>query len=136
MATRTPEWSVQVAIYAALAADAALDTFVSGRIYDYVPQNVTAPYITIGDTTVLEWDTKTTVGEELTTTIHVWSEYEGRMECKQIQGEIVRILHNNLLTITGHRTVLVRREYSDTTRDPNGATWHGVSRFRVIVQEQ
>lgn len=132
MSTRTPEWFVQKAVYAALTGDTDLMAVITG-VYDHVPAETTVPYIVIGDDTSIEFDTKTNVGEEVTLTIHIWSEHEGRKELKEIQGHLARILHDQLLTVEDHNTVLVRREYAETLRDPDGATWHGVVRFRIIV---
>jgi hypothetical protein len=142
MAEYSSEWPLQVAIYDALVADAALMVQVSA-VYDFVPANTslndapTMPYIVIGDMTALDWDSKTFTGEELTLTLHIWSEQPGWREVKQIFGHIKRILHDTLLDLSGddHTSVLLRREFEETIRDPDNVTRHGVVRLRAIVQK-
>lgn len=126
------EWPLQEAVYNALNAD---DTLVAlASIYDHVPANTAYPYIVIGDDTSIDFDTKTSTGEEVTLTLHIWSEEPGRKEAKILHGHLKRILHDTLLTVEDHVTVLLRREFSQTFLDPDNVTRHGVSRFRAIVQ--
>lgn len=134
------EWELEAAIRDALKADMTLASIVGDRIFGHVPSTAPAggqtptPYIVVGDETSVEWDTKTEVGEELTVTIHIWSTRPGRKETKIIQGHLKRLLHDQLIAVQGHTTVLARREYTDTSQDPDGLTMHGVARYRYILQ--
>jgi len=127
------EMPLQGALVAALRADVTLMALVTA-VEDHVPAKRTYPYVVIADLTSLEFDTKTSTGEEVTVTLHAWSQHSGRKEILQIHGELKRILHDQLLAVTDHYTVLMRREYFATFTEPDNVTRHGVSRFRALVQ--
>ena len=76
---------------------------------------------------------KTLHGNEITINIHVWSQYKGSKETKQIMDKIHDLLHNSNLNVTGHNLINLRFEFSDIMRDPDGITRHGVMRFRAII---
>lgn len=128
------QWPVQEAVRDKLLADDSLKGILSDRVYDDVPDMPTFPYVVIGDDTSVPWDTKTSTGHELTLTIHVWSRWRGRKETKTIQDHIYKALHRSSLAVTGFATVLIENEFQQTMLDPDGATRHGVQRFRMIVQ--
>lgn len=85
------ETALQSAIYSALNGDVVLSGLVVG-VYDDVPQPADAgessqfPYVSIGEAVHTEWDTDTSLGDDITITIHTWSRYAGRKEVKEIQG--------------------------------------------------
>lgn len=144
------ESNIQKAVYAKLIADSALAAILAKNvnnsslpaIYDAVPQvkdsgsDLPFPYVTLGDDTMLDWDTDTSVGKEATITIHSWSRYRGRLEVKDIQGAIYEALHLSQLNVSGYHTVLCLSEYSESLLDPDGLTRHGVQRFRLIIDKE
>ncbi len=125
---------LQKAIYDVLRLDATLGTRVSG-VFDFVPQDTKYPYVVVGETTVEAWDTKGTDGADHTVTIHSWSQYGGFKEVKEIMEDVVRLLHNITLAVTGHDFVLIQWEFGQVLRDPDTVTSHGVQRFRTLTQE-
>jgi hypothetical protein len=144
------ESAIQKAIFDQLMADAPLKALLAknvtdktkAAIYDAVPEPKDAgsdlpfPYVTIGDDTMLDWDTDTSVGKEATITIHSWSRYRGRLQVKDIQGAIYDALHLSQLIVDGYDTVLCLSEYSESILDPDGLTRHGVQRFRLIIDKE
>ena len=118
-----------------------LDAGLSHNVYDEVPSlpegmpATSFPYVVIGDDTAIPFDTDDTVGADATITIHVWSQYRGRKEAKDIQGEIYRLLNRSQLTIIGYNAVDCLWEFSETFVETDGATRHGVSRYRITIQE-
>jgi len=128
----------QLALQAALVA--ALDGHVGAPVFDYVPQDQAYPYVTIGDSTAVDFDTKTEVGQDHTVTIHTWTRAKGRESCKIVMGAIFGLLHRGALTVTGHAVIDSRVVYADVLQDPNetghpsGPVWHGVQRVRIITQ--
>lgn len=135
--TADSQWAVQQAVHTALTGDAALIALVpAARITDHVPQDSAFPYISIGESSAGEWDSKDSDGMEQTLTIHAWSQYRGLKEVKQIMGAIVDALDKAALTVTGHDLVLLRFEFSDTMLDPDGLTRHGVQIYRVLTDSQ
>lgn len=144
------ESAIQKAIYDQLISDSGLAALLAKNvnnsslpaIYDAVPEPKDAgsdlpfPYVTIGDDTMLDWDTDTSVGKEATITIHSWSRYRGRLQVKDVQGAIYNALHLSQLAVDGYDTVLCFSEYSESILDPDGLTRHGVQRFRLIIDKE
>jgi len=133
---RDAAWQVQVAIYKALTTNAELVALAPGGIHDHVPATGSYPRITIGDGTLVDWDTDTSYGAQLTLTIHAWSTEAGRKEAREILAKIAEILHDKRITVTGFDDVIMRREFEEVITDADGATRHGVARYRIIVVER
>ena len=127
-------WELQQAIYNALTGDSTLMALITG-VHDHVPQGAAFPYVTIGESTARDWSAVGIVGVEATLILHAWSRARGRKEVKQILSEIHRVLHDADVTVPGHHLLYLRFVFARTTRDPDGATHHGVSRFRAITDE-
>ena len=128
-------FAAQASIYSALAGAAAVQAQVGNpaRVYDHVPINTTYPYIELGEVTARDFATKTTDGMEQTITLHAWSRYAGRKQVKDILKAIYDTLNNAALSISGSTLVLCRFEFADTMREDDGLTYHGVARYRLIV---
>ncbi|HWB46503.1 MAG TPA: DUF3168 domain-containing protein [Hyphomicrobiaceae bacterium] len=127
--------SLQQAIFASLTADAALTALLGGpRIYDGAPQGSAFPYLTFGQSTARDWSTATDDGKEHIFTIHVWSRTRGTSEAQAIMDAVRAALHDQPLTLDGHRLVNLRAEFSDSRRDPDGQTMHGMVRFRAVTE--
>jgi hypothetical protein len=43
-------------------------------------------------------------------------------------------LHDQDLTLSGHRLVNLRHESSEARRDSDGETFHGIARFRAVTE--
>jgi hypothetical protein len=134
----------QAAIYTRLVGYSGLTTALGGsKIYDHLPQNVTAPYVVIGDDTCIVDDTKSNNGWELTATIHCWDfEKAGRKSVKTLMSNIYDALHKSEanITVTGFSLVQIYQEFSETFQEVNaeGASdhfYHGVQRFRAIITD-
>ena len=127
--------AIQTDIYEVLSAG------LEYPVYDDVPflpegmARENFPYVVIGDDTLIPFDNDSQIGVEATITIHVWSKYRGRIEVKNIQGEIYTLLNRASLTIGGYDVVDVLFEFSETFVENDGNTRHGVQRFRITVQE-
>ncbi|MFD2206636.1 DUF3168 domain-containing protein [Kiloniella antarctica] len=121
-------WEVQKAIYTKLKTDLSIN------VYDNVPSSAQTPYVTIGDDTASDDSTKTDDGQQITLTIHAWSDYAGRKQVKELGAEIYAALHKQPLPVAGFDVREVRWVFGDTIREPDGHTYHGVQRFRVFVQ--
>ena len=126
------QFPLQQAIFTALNVSAVTSDLSCG-VYDDVPQNATYPYIALGEETVIDFSTKDIHGNEITINIHVWSQYKGSKETKQIMDKIHDLLHNTSISVSGFNLVNIRFEFSDILRDPDGITRHGVMRFRAII---
>jgi hypothetical protein len=131
----TSTWALQQAVYAELASDTALLALLgSARIYDDVPQGTAFPYITLGSATTRDWSTGSEAGDEHALTLHAWSRAGGRKEVQALVGAIHDALHDASLTLDGHRLVNLRHESSDSRREGDGDTYHGIARFRAVTE--
>ena len=120
------------AIYAALRDDATLTALIgAGRVFDNVPAGTSPPYINIGDETATDLGSSLTDGQEHTITIHVWSEQPSSLEVKRIMAAIRDVLHERPPTLSAGTCSLLRQDFKDTLRDPDGFSHHGVLRFRA-----
>ena len=128
-------FALQQAIFTAL--DGATINDADGNaitgVFDDVPENTAYPYIVIGEETATNIDTKDKDAHEHTLTIHVWSQYRGRKEIKNIMSSVYTTLHNASITVSGASLVNIRHEFENTLTEADGITRHGVMRFRVVV---
>lgn len=128
--------ALQKAIVAALKADAHLKVLIGDppRIYDDPPRDAPFPYVTIGASTLADWDTSEAPGFEHAILLHAWSRYGGRREARLIQGALHAALHERALSLDGHRLANLRFEFADVFRDEDGETAHAVMRFRAVTE--
>jgi hypothetical protein len=143
----SPDNALQAGIYSRLtgysALTAALGQDAQGRekVYDHVPQGVTAPFVVIGEDTLSDWDTKSKAGWEATVTIHVWDfEKAGRKSVKTLLGHIHDALHQQEanITVSGFSLVQIRREFQQTIQETavegqNDHYYHGIARYRAVI---
>lgn len=129
------QWEIQQAIYDDLTASEQLMERIEG-VFDHVPQNTKYPYVVIGEDTGLQWDTDTSDGVNSTITVHVWSRERGRKETKEIMDIIHRVLHRSELNISTLTSVFCYWEFSESFMDTDGKTRHGVTRFRILAEEE
>ena len=127
------QFALQSTIYSALNNDNTLTSTLGAGVFDEVTEGTTYPFVSIGEDTVTDFGTKTEDGGQFTINIHVWSQYTGAKETKNIMDRIHDLLHDSSLSVTGFNLVNLRFEFSDILRDPDGVTRHGVMRFRAII---
>lgn len=124
--------NLQKAIFTALNGDSTLGNLVTG-VYDCIPDNTAFPYVVIGEETGRNNGTVTLDGLEYTLTMHVWSDYKGSYETKNIMARIYDLLHNQSIAVTGASLVNIRQEFEQIVIDSDGVTRHGIIRFRAVV---
>jgi len=126
----------QAAIYAALAAAEELTSILGGtKIYDRVPKPAVDPFVTIGELTGVDWSTAGHDGQEFELTVHTWDRGQSSVRLKQIMAAILACLHDASLSIAGFNCVSVRYVSQSVITDPDGTTFHGVQRFRLVVEQ-
>lgn len=130
---------VQTALYTRLSAEVSLAT-----IYDDVPDQPDGkpedlmPYVVIGEDTGTAWDTDNSLGNVVICTIHVFSHYEGKIQAKQIMGEIYTALHRQAanLSATGYTFVDCLFDFADVVDEDDGAIRHGTARYRITLEKE
>ena len=131
--------ALQGAIVTALKADATVKGFVGSgttlqptRIYDAVPDAPTFPYVSVGPAQVNRQDATCILGTEVFQQIDVWSRERGFVECKQIEDAIIAVLHD-LDASNGGLSFTIEHRFTNTFRDSDGLTAHGVLSFRADI---
>ena len=126
------QFALQSSIYSALNVS-AITTTLSCGVYDEVVEGNSYPFISLGEETAQDYSTNNLVGAQTTINIHIWSQYKGSKETKNIMDKIHDLLHDVSLSVSGVNLINLRFEFSDIMRDPDGITRHGVMRFRAIT---
>jgi hypothetical protein len=127
------QFALQSTIYSTLSADNTLTSTLGAGVYDEVLEGASYPFVSLGEETAIDYGTKDLVGGETTLNIHIWSQYKGAKETKEIMDRIHDLLHDSNLSVSGFNLINLRFEFSDILRDPDGVTRHGVMRFRAII---
>ena len=130
-----PAAELQKAIFTTLAADAPLIAAMGGsRIFEHAPANVAFPYITFGRTSIYDWSTGTESGTEQLFTLHVWSKAKGKQEAQGIMELARARLHDQPLALDSHALVNCRLEFAEVRYDDDLVVYHGLLRFRAVVE--
>lgn len=129
----SPAWALQQAMYTRLSGDTELVTTLGAAVYDHVPDGAPMPYVVIGDVTEAPNDTMGVTGRDLTVVVHVWSQYQGMKQVKQIADRVDDLLDRWSPTVTGWSAVQMQQEFFETFMDPDGVTRHGVQRYRIHI---
>lgn len=113
--------ALQSAIFAVLTADAALDSLVSGAIFDMAPSGATpARFVALGPEIVTAKSDVSGTGAEHEFEIYVVSETDGFFTIKEIAARISTLLDGAALTLSeGHLSALqfLRAEALRNTTD-------------------
>ena len=121
-------WALQVALY-----DILTDA-LSVQVYDQPSGDAAYPYVTVGESTVVDDSTKTASGQEHTVTIHAWDQGGGRQSVKEILAQVYDALHRKSIPVAGHNLVLCHFDFASTVAlDIDDKTYHGVHRYRIVM---
>lgn len=136
----SPTYELQGAIVQRLKNDPALSAMIGGRIYDQVPREngqVSAqfPYVSLGPTDEVSDDAECVTGFEVSIQIDVWSRATGFPECRQIIDLVRRALLNEELELSDNSLVDFTHRMTQTLRDQDGLTSHGVMNFVAVVEQ-
>lgn len=129
-------FALQQGIFTTLSSATLTDvdgTSIVSRVFDDVPEGTVYPYVVIGEETATNFGTKDKDANEHTLTMHVWSQYRGRKEIKNIMSQLYTSLHNSAINLSGATLVNIRHEFEQTLLESDGITRHGVMRFRAVV---
>jgi hypothetical protein len=141
--SESPLTALQRAIYARLTGDATLAGLLGAatRIVDQVTEGTSYPYVRIGESLSVPDNTHTSIGREVTETLHVWTRTRGNAAGQAIADRIIVLLDHQvtaldaLLLPLGHRLVSVRHEFDQALTDPDPEIRHHVLRFRLQTEQ-
>jgi len=126
-------WALQKSVFEALTANGDLMASISG-VYDHVPADTAFPYVTIGETAVTDWSSKTFDGQAHSFVLHVWSRARGRKEVKELLALTYDTLNGAALSVDAQQLVVLRFDFAQTLLDADGLTFHGIQRFRAVTR--
>jgi hypothetical protein len=106
------------------------------KVFDDNPTNEPYPYVVMGEITARDWSDKSKPGQEVYSTIHIWSRYYGRKEADEMTDAIEQILTASPLDLApDFRAVLDGLDSYDLIIDIDGKTRHGILKFRYLIEE-
>ncbi len=105
-----------------------------GQVFDAVPVDASAPYLTIGPDTSTDWSTKTNRGREHRVLIGVWDDVPGLTRVKALLGAAEPAVLAMTASEGGWRIAHVLFVRSFVERDPDGWS-RGVADFRIRTEE-
>lgn len=126
--------ALQGAIYDRLTNNAPLMNKVTG-VFDDVPDGQAMPYVAIGNDTGTPFLTFNRNGEELTNTLHIWSDYQGMAEVKEIMNLVLQAMTDTPLVVNGFHVVDTRLDMMTDSVEADGTARQGILRFRFVIQE-
>lgn len=148
--TRNPANAIQRAIVARLRADATLATLLAPAVgvtpavpavVDQPAEGQAKPYIRVGDHLSIPDNCHTSMGREVTETLHIWTKTRTSKQGQDIADVVTASLDHQvaalsaLLAVDGHRCVTIRQEFDQALEDPDPQIRHHVVRFRIQTEQ-
>ena len=132
----SPSLELQKALYDRLKADPALSEIIRGRVYDIVPEGAAFPYVSFGPFDELSDDAQCITGFEISIQLDVWSRSVGFPECRQVGDLVRRAVLGAAIELPDNRLVSISHRQTNTMRDPDGLTSHGIVNFVAFIEQQ
>lgn len=128
-----PQKLIQTKLFEILNGDSDLTNLIQG-VFDNVPDNQTFPYVTVGEISMSHMGGFSFDGFDGDYTIHTWSRARGRQSSQLILNRIYTLLHTTKLSLAdGFNTMVNTCELNEILLDPDGVTYHGVQRYRLML---
>lgn len=105
------------------------------KVYDYVPENVSLPFVTLGNINSENKSTKDKDIVHMSVQIHIWSTYKGRYEINAIAEKIINDLVSIQLDLSEedfYSNAQGVEFYESYPEEDNG--YNGVINFELLVQ--
>lgn len=93
------------------------------------------PYVFVGEVTANSYTTKQTGGQEVTLTIHTWSDFAGDDEVLQIHPVILEALNEGIDVGEQYYVMLSDLENEQILRNPDRQTRQGILEVNFTVME-
>jgi len=116
-----------------------IEAQTSYKVFDDIPKQESFPYLVMGEITARDWSAKSEPGQEVYSTIHIWSQYGGRKEADVMADDVLQALTLSLLDLSpDFRAVLDGDDIFDSYDliiDIDGITRHGILKLRYLIEE-
>lgn len=130
---KLPNNAVQKALYQKLQA---YESTIGAKTYDFVPDDVQMPFITIGNTITEDIGNKTQDDTKIEMQINIWSEYKGKYQINNIAERIINLITSNdgYLDCTEDGFQVYRQKVTTYEAYPEDATgYNAVINFVIYV---
>ncbi|OYD08959.1 hypothetical protein CHM34_04065 [Paludifilum halophilum] len=124
---------MQQAVTQHLSTDEELMSKVSG-VFDGVPENEAFPFVAVGGITSSPFRTFSRFGEEVTLTLHIWSDAQGFSEANEILEDLNRLLADRNLDVDGYGTASCRYVAGEAEIDPETPHRKILVDYQLLVQ--
>lgn len=135
MSTAAPPFNaLQVELFNVLTAGLS-----SAAVYDNVPENVSKPYVTIGEVFGVPDYAHGTFGWDILATMHVWTKKLGFKSAVEIAQEVIALLDHKRDAINlsaPWSIVAIRFVQMNTLRDPDPEIRHVPVQFRIVIHQE
>jgi len=122
-------------IYQRLSSDIELMKQVNDVAEDY-EKGSKFPYIVIGSVNATEWSSKTSAGQEVSLTLHTWSDYPGDLEVLSIHPYILNSISNEPINVGDDLIIsLARLDSEEVIPNPDKKTRQGILILRFKIME-
>ena len=113
-----------------------LEAQTSYTIFDSNPENEPYPYVVMGTQIARDWSDKSADGLEVHSTIHIWSQYQGRKEADEMSSAIVEALTASPLDLAPNfQASFDRLDSYNLIVDLDGITRHGILIMKYLIEE-
>ena len=116
-----------------------IEAQTSYKVFDDVPEQEPDDYVVMGEITARDWSAKSEPGQEVYSTIHIWSRYGGRKKAEQMADGILQALTLSRLDLSpDFRAILDKEDIFDSYDliiDIDGITRHGILKLRYLIEE-
>lgn len=120
-------------VFTRLNASAALTAIVGASIFSHVPQDDALPFAVVSLNLGADFGSKSQYGFAAELIVDTWSNNHDIAETLQMQDAIIAALHNQAITVTGAKNICLQKLSVDMFQDPDGQSFHGVTRFRALL---
>lgn len=125
---------LQTRLFEIISQDATVLALLgAARVYDFVPDNPTFPYVTIADSIFLPSGSHTHHGFEVTATIHVWALAAGRKTGNAIAARIFQLLHDQDLEVPNFPTLSCLEIQNLALVEEDRKTHHNFCQYRILL---
>ncbi len=125
--------AVQQAFYTKLNGDSLLMDLVNG-VYDAVPQQVSVPYVVIGDGIAETMPQLQSDISECQMALHVWTPGGGRKRALDILNRLHALLHHGQLSVNGGSLLSMRCVRAETAVDADQDRVYGLLELSLTMR--
>jgi len=127
---KSPELALQEALYQ------RLKNSLSTPVYDAVPDDAPYPFVALGETTAVDESAKGENVLKVTSTLHIFSQYAGMKEAKDILNQIYIALTQRKLDLSPDFRIIRDKLDGVTNLREDESTRHSVVRWWYLIEEE